>query len=505
MQPGSRLVAIVSATAALVWGLAGPEATQSAAAVPPPPSASAFVAITPTRLVDTRSGLGAPQHPLVADSAVDLQITGASVPAAATAVMVNVTATRSQGTGWLQVFPTGRATAGSSSTLNLDVAGQTIPNASFAPLGDGGRLTVYATFTTDVLVDVFGYFVPVQESAAGRLIPLTPTRILDTRAALGWTPPAPSPITPAPQPGPAAPAPTAPGTTVPAPTPGVPANPGDTKNCSDFATYAQAKSWFDTYFPYYGDVAKLDQDGDGIPCEGLSGAPNFLSGGAAPLAGVPSGTVISLQVTGRGGVPSSGVSAVVMNVTAADPAGDGYVQVAPTPVNIGASSNLNTAAGHTIANLVVVPVGSGGRVDLYTDVSVELLADVVGYFTDGTAQPSSAGLFVPISPDRQLDTRSASSSPLSAGATVTVAVQDLAPGAAAIAGNLTATAAAGGGWVQLAAAPVSVGASSNLNTAYDGQTIANAVVSPVATGQLQAYTYLPAHLLLDVTGWFTGA
>lgn len=62
-----------------------------------------------------------------------------------------------------------------------------------------------------------------------------------------------------------------PTTQPPAPTP--PGNPGDTKNCGDFANYAQAKAWFDTYFPYYGDVAKLDQDNDGIPCETLPGAP----------------------------------------------------------------------------------------------------------------------------------------------------------------------------------------------------------------------------------------
>ena len=46
-------------------------------------------------------------------------------------------------------------------------------------------------------------------------------------------------------------------------------NPGDVKNCSDFATYAEAKSYYDTYFPRFGDVAKLDGDGDGVPCEGL--------------------------------------------------------------------------------------------------------------------------------------------------------------------------------------------------------------------------------------------
>jgi hypothetical protein len=50
-------------------------------------------------------------------------------------------------------------------------------------------------------------------------------------------------------------------------------NPGDTKNCSDFKDYKEAKPWYDTYFPLYGDVAKLDADKDGIPCESLPGAP----------------------------------------------------------------------------------------------------------------------------------------------------------------------------------------------------------------------------------------
>jgi hypothetical protein len=53
----------------------------------------------------------------------------------------------------------------------------------------------------------------------------------------------------------------------------IPANPGNTKNCSDFSNYPEAKAWFDTYFPYYADVAKLDGDGDGEPCESLPGGP----------------------------------------------------------------------------------------------------------------------------------------------------------------------------------------------------------------------------------------
>jgi hypothetical protein len=52
-----------------------------------------------------------------------------------------------------------------------------------------------------------------------------------------------------------------------------PANPGNTKNCSDFSSYPEAKAWFNTYFPYYADVAKLDGDSDGEPCESLPGGP----------------------------------------------------------------------------------------------------------------------------------------------------------------------------------------------------------------------------------------
>jgi endonuclease YncB( thermonuclease family) len=39
--------------------------------------------------------------------------------------------------------------------------------------------------------------------------------------------------------------------------------------CADFDTYEDALTWFERYFPFYGDVAKLDKDGDGVPCSGL--------------------------------------------------------------------------------------------------------------------------------------------------------------------------------------------------------------------------------------------
>ena len=48
-----------------------------------------------------------------------------------------------------------------------------------------------------------------------------------------------------------------------------PPNPGNSKNCSDFATQAESQEWFDTYYPFYGDVAQLDTNNNGTACEFL--------------------------------------------------------------------------------------------------------------------------------------------------------------------------------------------------------------------------------------------
>jgi hypothetical protein len=53
----------------------------------------------------------------------------------------------------------------------------------------------------------------------------------------------------------------------------IPANPGDTVSCDHFTKWYMAQEWFDTYYPYYGDIAHLDPDGDLISCENVYGAP----------------------------------------------------------------------------------------------------------------------------------------------------------------------------------------------------------------------------------------
>src|SRR5664279_5410946 len=120
---------------------------------------------------------------------------------------------------------------------------------------------------------------------------------------------------------------------------------------------------------------------------------------------VPSTGSISVQVTGQGGVPATGVSAVALNVTVAAPTAAGYITVWPSGTPQQQTSNLNFQAGQNIPNLVIVPVGADGKIQLYNGSpgTVQLIADVAGYILGGT--PSTPGAVTPLPPTRIMDTR----------------------------------------------------------------------------------------------------
>ena len=94
-----------------------------------------------------------------------------------------------------------------------------------------------------------------------------------------------------------------------------------------------------------------------------------------------SGSAYELQVTGAGGVPSSDVSAVALNVTAVSTETNdfgGFVTVYPCGTRPDAS-NLNFTSGQTIPNSVIAPVSDSGKVCFYVYGKAHLLADVSGY------------------------------------------------------------------------------------------------------------------------------
>jgi hypothetical protein len=253
------------------------------------PTGSAIGSLTPGRLLDTRAPnltvdnlfSGAGLRP--AKSITELQITGrGGVPADATSVMLNVTATGATGSGFITVFPCGE-TVPNASNLNY-TTGDTIANAVITKIGGGGKVCLYVDATTHLIADVNAYV-----RAGSSFTTLTPGRLLDSRA---------------------------PALTV-----------------------------------------------DGL----------FSGIGVRPAK-----SITELQVTGRGGVPSTATS-VVLNVTVTGAAGSGFITVFPCGEPVPNASNLNFATGDTIPNAVIAKLGTGGKVCFYADAGTHLIADVNAY------------------------------------------------------------------------------------------------------------------------------
>src|SRR5262249_25905790 len=76
---------------------------------------------------------------------------------------------------------------GASSNLNVESAGQTIPNAVVVPVGSNGGVTLYTQSGGHLVADLLGYFQPAGVSNAGRFAALRPARVLDTRSGYGST------------------------------------------------------------------------------------------------------------------------------------------------------------------------------------------------------------------------------------------------------------------------------------------------------------------------------
>jgi Cysteine-rich secretory protein family len=111
----------------------------------------------------------------------------------------------------------------------------------------------------------------------------------------------------------------------------------------------------------------------------------------------PAGSVLELDVTGRGG-SASNASAVSLNLTATETGGAGFATVYPCGTSRPEASTINYGPGATIANGIIAKVGSGGKVCIYTHARAHLVVDLEGYFPAGSE-------YRPLTPARLLDTR----------------------------------------------------------------------------------------------------
>jgi hypothetical protein len=214
-----------------------------------------------------------------------------------------------------------------------------------------------------------------------------------------------------------------------------------------------------------------------------------------------------LPVVGRVGIGGV-VGAVVLTVTVDAARQPGHVTVYPCGTDRPVASNLNYAAGQTVANTVVTRVGAGGSVCLYTHGSTDLVVDISGSLAASAFTPLAA-------PARLLDTRSneptidarfAGLGRRPARATLQLPVDGRAgvpADASSVLLNVTVL-GADSGFVTVHAAGTERPLASNLNY-VNGQTVANTTIARVgAGGQVCFHTSANTHLVVDVVGWFTG-
>jgi hypothetical protein len=367
-----------------------------------------YVGIVPYRVLDTRVGpypVTGCHAPVRADRHIDVQIAGVpGLPATGvTAVAVNVTAVNPTAPTYLSVYP---APNGPTGTSNLNAGpGQVIPNLVIAKVGAGGKIGIYnAAGDTDVIADIVGYYT---NTSASKLVPIVPERALDTRPT-------------------------------------------------------------------------------------------------GPVG--PAGT-IDVGFSGMQRVPSSGVTAVAINVTAVAPSAPTYLTVWPSGDARPVASNVNAGPGQVIPNLVMAKLGPNGKVSIFNlNGNTNVLVDVVGYYTSG-----AGSRLTPIVPERATDTRGAngvSVNPIGPGGTLDVDLTHLArvpsSGVKAVAVNVTAIFPSAPTYLTVWPTGDARPGTSNLN-AGPGQVIPNLVIAKVGAGGKISIFNLNGNtdVAVDVVGYFS--
>ena len=218
----------------------------------------------------------------------------------------------------------------------------------------------------------------------------------------------------------------------------------------------------------------------------------------------PAGT-LHVQITGRAGIPASGVGAVVLNVAVTQPTADSYLTVYPSDVAAPLAASLNFVRGQTVPNLVIAKVGADGAVDMFNYAgSTHVVADVAGWF------PTSSG-FEGLAPARLLDTRDGTGvdhpGAIGPGGIVSLQVAGRsgvpATGVGAVVVNIAVTEPTADSYVTAWPSGVDRPLAANLNMRR-GQTVPNLVIAKVgADGKINLFNFGGStHLVADVTGWF---
>lgn len=374
----------------------------------PASTRGAIVPVTPTRVLDTRAGTGAPKAPVAANGRL-VVTTPPTVPAGATAVAVNLTVTQPAASGYLQAWSS-VAGPGTASVLNF-VGGQTVSRSAILPLDGSGRFALanVSSGASQLLADVTGYAVGDGTPAAGDIVPLDATRLLDTRTAGG--------------------VPVAPGATVHVPVLGkagigsasavalqVTAVGGTSAGYlttwsgegslpgTSSLNYSRGQvvgAFAPTTVAADGTVAVTNTSagtvhllvdvegwwraGSGVTTGGLRSLTPRRVLDTRTFSAMGPGESFTVFVTGSSTDPDHlhGVSAVLVNLTTTSSSASGFLRAQPEGTPAAASSSLNFRKGEVVANQTLVGVSDTGRITVTNGSTgwTQVVVDLVAYIT----------------------------------------------------------------------------------------------------------------------------
>lgn len=470
---------------------------------------SAFNVLVPTRAIDTRSDSGYAYSGDTLPSLQTLRVQFAGlggVPTSgAVAVAANTSIADGTGTGDLVVWPEDQTMALSSETNWT--AGQGADNLVVMGLGANGAAEVFndSTGSIDLIIDLTGWFGTPSSSTPAVVDSVSPasgpiaggTRVTITGANLtgattvlvGGSDATDVTVDSA--------------TSVTATTPAGIAGFADVVvDASLGISSAQGPDGF----LYEGDGAYHaltpariadTRTGSGLPYSGQAPGP---------------GQVLDVQVTGRGGVPTTGVEAVVLNITETGSVEAGFISAYPTGIAIPATSSIDFHAIQTQANLAEVAVGRAGQISIFNEIGwTQVIVDVEGWYDD-SAPASGAGLFNSVAPERIVDTRPGTNTAYSGDAvgpgkplTVQVSGAGGVPsgGAEAVVVNVTAVDATTAGYLTVYPAGAAPPATSNVNFTAGAAVPNQDIVELSSAGQITIASSSTTDVLVDVAGWYS--
>jgi uncharacterized protein (DUF1501 family) len=370
----------------------------------PPSSPTEFVSMNPQRLFDTRDGTGGRLGPLGQGESWPFSIRGQfGVPAEAIAVAINLTAVDATIPTFVTAWPGGQDRP---TTSNLNpVPGMAVPNLAIVRLGNAGDVNFFNNSgSVHLLADVVGYF---RDGSSIGMQPLAPARLLDTRDGTGAIGQGEvRDLLVAGRGGVSAnPQAVALNVTVTGPTAGSFLTVWPSGEERPFASSVNmvpgqtvpnmvlARVGSNGMVSIYNNTGATHVVIDVLGCFDGNAGGRYVAlsprrvldtrdGTGAPAAKVGQAP-LPVTLLGRGGVPSSGVSGVMLNVTAVAPSANTFVTVYPSDSDRPLASNLNVTAGQVIPNMVLARVGADGAVMMFNNGGlIDLVADVVGYFTD---------------------------------------------------------------------------------------------------------------------------